>query len=131
NIALSNGLESDVKIGQEVDKKVITISDRVLFAYRTNTISKDGVRFLTPLSRILKQGSGLIQLRGYTSNEETILSPDPSGESMYLSVKRALAVLHFLIDIGKIPANKIVAHGFISTSMNEVGSSGKEDRKGR
>ncbi|MBW1912395.1 MAG: OmpA family protein [Deltaproteobacteria bacterium] len=112
NITFASGLESDVRIRREVGRIIITLSNRVLFDKGSSKIPQEGVRFLSDLSGVLKEGPGLIELRGYADYTETVFEPDPANTSMYLSTKRALSVFHFLVDKGKIPAERIVAHGF-------------------
>ena len=112
NITLANGLQSEIKIQKEAQRIIIAIDSRVLFNFRSNKIQQKSVKFLSELSDFLKNGQGLIELRGYTDPAETILDPDPTRKAVYLSIKRSLAVMHFFIDNAKIPANRIVAHGF-------------------
>ena len=119
NITLANGLQSDIKIQKEAARIIIAISNRVLFSFRSNKIQQKSVKFLSELSDVLKNGPGLIELRGYTDRAETILDPEPARKSIYLSIKRSLAVMHFFIDKAKIPANRIVAHGFGSPPLNK------------
>jgi chemotaxis protein MotB len=112
NIAISNGLESDVMISKEPEKTVIILNNRVLFEKGSYKIPEDGIQFLSDLSLFFKDGAGLIELRGYVDQSEIITEPDPPRTSIYLSTKRALAVLHFFIDNGEIPITRMVAHGF-------------------
>jgi len=106
-------------------KIVITLSDRVLFDYGSSKIPQNRTEFLLDLSVVLKEGPGLIELRGYTDEVETLLEPDPLDASIHLSTKRALAVFHFFVEKGKIPVNKIVAHGFGIPSAGKASSKGK------
>lgn len=112
NIAFANGLGSDVMISKEPEKTVIILSNKVLFNKGSYEIPHDGIRFLSDLSKFLKDGTGLIELRGYVDQTEISAEPDPARSSIYLSTKRALAVLHFFANNGEIPTTRITAHGF-------------------
>lgn len=125
NIAVSNGLGSDMLLKKEAEKIVIILSNRVLFDKGSARMLEDGFGLLADLSHVLKLGPGLIELRGYADYAEALFEPDPQVASMYLSTKRALTVLHYLVDKGKIPTHRVVAHGF------GIPSKEKEDFKGK
>ena len=112
NIAMRTRLESDVTIIKENEKIIITLSNRILFTQGSSRIDPESHKLLSELSDILREGSHLIELRGYTSHAETVFEPDILRKSMHLSSKRAFAVYHFFREKGEIPARKMVAHGF-------------------
>jgi chemotaxis protein MotB len=120
NIAFANGIESDVKIKKEVEKIVITLSNRVLFDKGSSRIPEDRVKFLADLSGVLRDGLGLIELRGYADQAETVFESDSFEKSVYLSTKRALSILRFLVDKGEIPVHRIVAHGFAAPPIGKA-----------
>lgn len=130
NVVFSNGLESDVEIRKEAEKMIITLGKRVLFAKGSSRVPQDSIKFLSDLSEILKDGPGLIELRGYADKAESILDPDPLKKSVYLATRRALAILHFFIDKGKIPTDRIVAHGFVKPLMKKEDSMVKKKWRG-
>ena len=66
NIAASNGLSSDVEIRRAPEKIVLTLGDRILFKKGSFTISRKSMKFLKEISEFLKDGQGLIEIRGYT-----------------------------------------------------------------
>jgi len=129
NAAFANGIESDVKIKKEVEKIVITLSNRVLFDEGSSRIPKDRVKFLMDLSGVLRDGTDLIELRGYADQAETVLEPDSFEKSAYLSTKRALSILRFLVDKGEIPVQRMVAHGFASSPIGKAGLMKKSEWK--
>jgi chemotaxis protein MotB len=131
NIAVGNELQSDVEIRKEPEKIVIALSDQVLFDKGSSKITQDSMRFLSDLSDMLREGPGLIELRGYADPAETVFEPDPLDASLYLSTKRALAVLHFFVEKEKIPVHRIVAHGFGSPSMGKGSLKGKRGCRGQ
>jgi chemotaxis protein MotB len=120
NAAFSNGFGSDVKVTREAERIIIRFSNRVIFDRGSSTIPQKSTKFLAEMSAVLKDGPGLIELRGYADHADTVFDPDPSYKSMYLSTKRALAVLHFMKDKGKIPVDRLVAHGFGNLTAKSV-----------
>ena len=66
NIAAANGLSSDVEIRRAPEKIVLTLGDRILFKKGSFTISRKSMKFLKEISEFLKDGQGLIEIRGYT-----------------------------------------------------------------
>jgi len=131
NITFANGLESNVNIKKELEKIIINFPNRVLFDKGSTKIQQRNAKFLSELSVVLKEGPGLIELRGYADHMETVFEPDPVNTSMYLSTKRALSVLHFLVDKGKIPTKKIVAHGFATPFKGKKNLKEKKEWEGK
>ncbi|MBN1847096.1 MAG: OmpA family protein [Deltaproteobacteria bacterium] len=127
DIAMANGLGSDVSVRKEPEKTVIILSNKVLFDDGSHEIPPGGTRFLADLSKYLKDGTGLIELRGYVEQKEVFDDPDPARSSIYLSAKRALAVLHFFTDNGDIPITRIIAHGFGISPVKDQASTGQKD----
>lgn len=112
NIASTNGLDSDVDINREPEKIILSLNNSILFKKGGYKITGKSADYLMKISKILKEGPGLIELRGFVDQREILLKEDASTSAMYLSTKRALAVLHFLREKCKIPIERIVAHGF-------------------
>lgn len=132
NIIFKNGLEGDVEIKREREKLVLSLTDKVLFEQGSTVLESDAEEFLRELAPYLKDSPGIVELRGYAHSTETIFHPDPYKRTMYLSARRALSVFEFLHDVGKIPANKMVAHGFgAQTTKKRIadGSSGEMRRQ--
>jgi outer membrane protein OmpA-like peptidoglycan-associated protein len=111
NTVLANGLGSDA-VRAEAERIVISVDNKLLFEKNSSNISEKSLKFLAELSDVLKDSSGSIELKGYTDHTETMFEPSPSDAAMYLSAKRALAVLHYLAGKGQIRMSRIVAHGF-------------------
>lgn len=131
NITFANGMESNVNIKKELERIIIIFPNSVLFDKGSSKIPQRNVRFLSELSAVLKEGPGLIELRGYSDHMETVFEPDPVNTSIYLSTKRALSVLHFLVDKGKIPAKRIVAHGFTTPFKEKRSVKEKKEWEGQ
>lgn len=112
NIALKNGLETDLTMIKEQERVVINIDEKVLFETGSTKINPKGEVFLTELSDVLREDGSRIEMRGYAANSEIVFDPDPFKRSMILSSKRAFAVYKFLAFQGKIPLERLVAHGF-------------------
>ncbi|MBN2374082.1 OmpA family protein [bacterium] len=112
NIALRHGMISHLNTSKQLDRTVITIKDKTLFDHGSYTLKPDTVKFLSELAGILKGGSGLIELRGYTDSSETVFDKDPMKSAMFLSAKRAMTIFYFFHDQIGIPAESMVAHGF-------------------
>jgi chemotaxis protein MotB len=132
NIASANGLRSDVEIRATPNKIVITLGERILFTKGHSTIPRENDEFLLEISKFLMDSKGLIELRGYADERETLLEPDPVRAALYLSAKRAMSVLHFLTEKGMIPASRLVAHGFGVPPASEKGiQRGKREWQGK
>ena len=127
NIAAANGLSSDIEIRRTPEKIVLTLGDRILFAKGSTAIPRESTKFLMEISKFLKDSEGLIEIRGYADKGETVFDPDPVHAALYLSTKRALAILHFFLEKGMIPASRLVAHGFGSPPTRK----GKDQIGGR
>lgn len=131
NIASVNGLGSEVEIRKEPEKVVLTLGDRILFAKGSSVIPGESTKFLMEVSRFLQDSEGLIELRGYADKKETLFEPDPENAALYLSIKRAMAVLHFFLEKGGIPADRLVAHGFGTNDDGEENLAGKREWRGK
>lgn len=112
NLVFKNGLEGDVKVSKSKDRLVITLSDRVLFSYGSSRIESRFSGFLLGIAQVLKNGPSLVELRGFADPSETFEDEDPFRKGMLLSAERSMAVLRFFKDRGKIPVDRLVAHGF-------------------
>ena len=112
NVALKHELESNINIMRQHDRIVISINNRLLFKPGSYEINPESYAFILELSDVLKEISNLIELRGYTDQAEMALEEEPFRYSMFLSAKRAFSVFQFLKDIGGIPSENMVAHGF-------------------
>jgi chemotaxis protein MotB len=112
NIALKNGLESDLTVIKEQERIVINIDEKVLFDAGSTEIKPKNRAFLTDLSGVLREDGSRIEMRGYAANSEIVFDQDPFKRSMVLSSKRAFAVYQFLAFQEKIPMERMVAHGF-------------------
>lgn len=128
NIASTNGLDTDVNVSMEADKIVLSINNRILFEKNEHNITDRSADYLLGISKILREGPGLIELRGYVDKRETLLEEDQITTAIYLSTKRALAVLHFLNKKGKIPISRLIAHGF-GTAPQTVHLRGQQPRE--
>ena len=127
NVALRHGLKSELSMTKQLERTVITINNRVLFAFGSDQLDSDSFEVLSEISDVLKDGPRLIELRGYTDPTETVFEQDPLSYSMYLSTKRAMAVFNFLREKGGIPANDMVAHGFGKNSEVVVNARNNPD----
>ena len=112
NIALKNGLETDLTMIKEQERIVINIDERVLFESGSSEINPKSRAFLTEFSGVLREDGSRIEMRGYAANSEIVFDQDPFKRSMILSSKRAFAVYKFLAFQGEIPLERMVAHGF-------------------
>ncbi len=116
NIRFKNGLESDVTIIKERDRLVLTLNNRILFQPQSSNIEPASVKFLSDLADFVKDSTRLVEMRGYCAPNEIVFEPDPAKYAMVLSSKRASAVYDFFRGKGKIPVDRLVAHGFGANS---------------
>jgi chemotaxis protein MotB len=113
NVALKNNMESEMSITKQLDRTILSISNKVLFKPGSYQLNPDSTAFLSDLTdNLIKHDVRLIEIRGFTDNADTLFKEDPLKYSMYLSTKRANAVFNFLKEKGGIPTKKMVAHGF-------------------
>jgi len=112
NVAMKNGLQSDVELSKEGERIVLTIKNRVLFEDGSSRIDSSRSPFLMDLANVLKEGGSQIELRGYTAHAETAFDPEPLKVAMTLSSRRARAIYHLLKGDGHIRASRMVTHGF-------------------
>ncbi len=112
NIAMKNGLQSDVELSKEGEKIVLTIKNRILFQDGSSHIDPAHSPFLLDLANALREGGSQIELRGYTAHAETAFDPEPLKVAMTLSARRARALYHLFRDKGNIRTSRMVTHGF-------------------
>ena len=131
SIAFKNGFEADVKINKTKDKLILSLSNKVLFKHESKNINQQARKYLLEVAHILKDTPGKIELRGYADQSETVFDPDPFKKAVFLSTERALAVFHFFNTEGKMPAKKLVSHGFGTelSSFSPGGTTGKLNRQ--
>ncbi len=110
-ILVANGLLSDAEIKREGGRVVFSLSDRVLFEFGSSRLPEQSGGFLQDLAEVVKGQIGRVELRGYADLSETVFSQDPLMSAYDLSVRRALAVHHFLLREGGIAQERMVAHG--------------------
>lgn len=124
-ILVANGLLSDAEIKREGSRVVFSLSDRVLFEFGSSRLPKKSGGFLQDLAKVLEGEVGRVELRGYADHSETVFFQDPLMSAYDLSVRRALAVQHFLLREGGVTPERMVAHGFGTRS----GSKSLSDQK--
>jgi chemotaxis protein MotB len=113
NIALKSSLKTGAKVHKENERIVVTLSNRVLFDYRSSTLRPESKAFLKDVAQALREGNpSLIEFRGYTDPSEVAFEPNPLKRSLYLSTNRAFSVLAYFREACGIPAKDLVAHGF-------------------
>jgi chemotaxis protein MotB len=112
NVALRNGVKSDIDMSRQLERTIITFKNRVLFAQGSDQINPESMKFLYDLADVIRGTPRLIELRGYTDSTEIAFQTDRLKYSMYLSSKRAMAVFDFLKEKSGISGKVIVAHGF-------------------
>ena len=112
NMALRHGLESELSISKQLDRTVITISDKLIFDRGSYELNPDCLEFLKELAETIRGGPQLIELRGYTDSTETTFIEEPFKYSMNLSAKRAMIIFKFFLEKCDIPADTMAAHGF-------------------
>ncbi|MBN2062776.1 MAG: hypothetical protein JW882_20405 [Deltaproteobacteria bacterium] len=119
NIMASKSPGPDIEIKRETGRIVISLSNRIMFDNGKSNITPKSAEYLYALSPVIKEGPGIIELRGYAGYAECALEHDPDDCGINLSTNRGLAVLHFFLDKGKIPSDRIVTHGFGLITSNK------------
>ncbi|MFH0962945.1 MAG: OmpA family protein [Planctomycetota bacterium] len=102
------------EVGSREGLTVITVSDEILFAPGKADISTNGKSVLRKVSDLLKTKytDGAIRVEGHTDNQPIRKTKDLYKSNWELSVARALAVMHFLIDEGGIDPKRIHPAGY-------------------
>jgi flagellar motor protein MotB len=111
-LALKNDLENEMDITKELGRVTISLRDDLLFREGSSEIEPEMEPFLMKLGEVMKDGTRLIEMRGFAAHSETVFAPDQEKAAMVLSAKRALAVFRFFQGRLGIEAKRMVAHGF-------------------
>lgn len=85
NLAMKTGFKSETEILKESSRIIITFSNRVCFQAGSSQIEPDSIEFLSELASVIKDGTRLIELRGYT---------DPLRRFLNLTHSRCQCVYH-------------------------------------
>jgi len=128
NIAMTHELGNDMQIANQLDRTVMTFSNRVLFPPGSDQINPEIRKFLLELSSALNIGPTFIELRGYTDYAETVFEQEPLKVAMMLSTKRAFSIFHIFRENG-IPSDSMVAHGFGLSSPDGAGKMDAEQNR--
>ncbi len=106
--------KGDVLIKQRQGELVVDLVDRVLFDSGEATLNQQGKDVLAKVAdTFLKIKDKVIQVGGHTDDmpiSDRLAATYPSNWE--LSTARAVNVVHFLEDTGKIPGSRLVAAGF-------------------
>jgi chemotaxis protein MotB len=129
NIAMTHNLESDVSVTKQLERTIISFNDRILFKRDSDEIEPEGRKFLVEFAQAIRDGTRLIEIRGYVDPIEVAFQTDKLGYAMRLSSSRAFSVYHFLREQGDIPVEKMVAHGFGLNSPQEQFEGGASGSK--
>ena len=102
------------QVGTREGLTVITVSDEILFPSGKADISAGGKSVLEKVADLIKTkySEGAIRVEGHTDNQPIRKTKDLYKSNWELSVARALAVTHFLIDDCGIPPKRIHPAGY-------------------
>ncbi|MBO0523649.1 chemotaxis protein MotB [Clostridium botulinum] len=100
-----SGYSDKVKVGVDADGLEIDIQDVVLFNSGDAEVLKQSSALLTQISKMLKGLDNSIKVTGHTDNQP--ISNSKFRSNWDLSAIRAINVMNFLSDVGRIPANKL------------------------
>lgn len=90
---------------------VISVASDITFASGKAELTKDGKTALQAVARELneRQSAGAYWIEGHTDNDPIVKSK--WGSNRELSVARAMAVLHFLVEACNVPDDKCIVAG--------------------
>lgn len=100
-LVMFNKLGGNVKVEENDDGAVITISDVLLFKAGAGAMNENGLPVMSKIAKVLKQFSYPIKVAGHTDNIPIRTSRFPSNWE--LSATRASDVVRFLITQGVNP----------------------------
>jgi len=106
----SVGLEEDVKFSITEGGLVVTLADAVLYDLGTAEISPKAFPLLNKIGSIIYKSSHPVRIEGHTDNLPVRSGKFPSNWE--LSAARAVNVLRYLMEKGKIPPERLSAVGY-------------------
>ncbi len=103
---LSGLIQPGVKLRQEQRGTVLTLTNDVLFPAGGADLSPKAQEVLHEAAQVLRYGTMPLSIEGYT--DDLPPSPDsPYEDNWGLSLARAMAVLHYLTGVEKIPPGRL------------------------
>ncbi|MCJ7615180.1 MAG: flagellar motor protein MotB [Desulfobacterales bacterium] len=105
--------DSEPEITATYTKKgvLITLSDTVLFQFGMADINPESFPVLDKIAAIISKTSESVRVEGHTDNVPVVHSKRfPSNWE--LSIKRAINVVKYFVEIGKIPPQRLSAVGY-------------------
>lgn len=129
-------LAREMELGEEVTIEKtehgfkVTVSSSVFFPSGVAEISKEAYPYLDEMIKIAKKTSFLIKIEGYTDNVPIHTPRFPSNWE--LSTSRAVNVLKYFLEVGNIPAKKLVAVGYSKyhpIASNDTAEGRKKNRR--
>ena len=119
----NKGLKIEVKDG----KVYVSMEDKLLFASGSWTVSAEGMKAITELSKILEENTDInVMVEGHTDNV-AYRGKNEVKDNWDLSVMRATAIVKALLKNSNIAPNRITASGR-GEYVPKVDNSTKENR---
>lgn len=105
--AIKLGKEDDMDIQKSNSGVVITLADRVMFSPGSVNISPQTYKMLDQIALMIKKCKNDVRIEGHTDN-----TPVQHTSNWMVSSLRAVNVLKYFIEKGKISPDRLSAEGF-------------------
>ena len=103
-------VEPGINVKYENKGARISFEDALLFDFGKAEINSSGLAFLNKIAALVQKIPGLVRVEGHTDNVPIHTHRFPSNWD--LSTARAVSVVKYLIDIGKINPQRLSAVGY-------------------
>lgn len=102
--------EPGINVKYEKQGARISFEDALLFDFGKAEINSSGLAFLDKIAALAQEISGLVRVEGYTDNVPIHTYRFPSNWD--LSTARAVSVVKYLVEIGKVKPQRLSAVGY-------------------
>jgi len=120
----------EVNVRAEPRGQIITFSGSFLYLRGSSTINVGALPVLNAIARVLREGKERIWVEGHAEKGEAPIDPR-QRDPWDLSAARAVNVLKYLIQEGKIRPSRLVAIGYGDTRPSATGDEPRARERNR
>ena len=115
-VTLRKELDNNILLVKQVEDGIlISIKERAAFASGSEKLQDSFIPYLRKIASILPAGKASIVVAGHTDSQPIVSDHELFRSNWDLSTLRATSVVHKLLEISNIPANKVIAQGHADT----------------